>query len=497
MALKKRGLAREVVGIGRNAERLQRAVDLHAIDRFSTDIRSGVEDADLVYISTPVGLEVDFIRRIAPLVKPGCIVTDAGSTKQEIVREVEETLSDSSFFVGGHPMAGSEQTGVEAATPDLFVDATYVFTPTERTNPAALALIRGLAEEIGSKVVVMDPDAHDRCAAVISHLPHIIAAALVDLAQSQSREDPQVFDMIAGSFRDMTRVAASSPDLWRDICKTNADEIKRAAETFKSLLDGGLTALESGDFEAWFANAGEIRRRFPNDRKAEKLTRMIVKDRICIAIDGPAGAGKTTVARETARRLGFKYIDTGSMYRAVAWKVLQCGVSISDEAAIVDIAGKIQIGFSNGDNSRTLVDGVDVSKEIRTPEVTRLSSPVSAISGVRRHLVEHQRRLAAEGGSVMEGRDIGSVVLPDAELKIFLTASIDERARRRWAEMQAAGMNPDLDALKRDIEERDHRDSTRSDSPLVKASGAVEVDTDHLTVDQVISRIVELANIGR
>jgi cytidylate kinase len=224
---------------------------------------------------------------------------------------------------------------------------------------------------------------------------------------------------------------------------------------------------------------------------------MIVKDRICIAIDGPAGAGKTTVARETARRLGFKYIDTGSMYRAVAWKVLQCGVSISDEAAIVDIAGKIQIGFSNGDNSRTLVDGVDVSKEIRTPEVTRLSSPVSAISGVRRHLVEHQRRLAAEGGSVMEGRDIGSVVLPDAELKIFLTASIDERARRRWAEMQAAGMNPDLDALKRDIEERDHRDSTRSDSPLVKASGAVEVDTDHLTVDQVISRIVELANIGR
>lgn len=219
---------------------------------------------------------------------------------------------------------------------------------------------------------------------------------------------------------------------------------------------------------------------------------MTVKDSICIAIDGPAGAGKTTVARGVANKLGLKYIDTGAMYRAVAWKVLQNGIDPSDAAAVEAVAEKIRIDFTEG-NTVTLADGVDVSREIRTPEVTRLSSPVSAVSGVRRYLVDLQRRLASEGGAVMEGRDIGSVVLPNAELKIFLTASIDERANRRWKEMQAAGMQPDLDLLKRDIEERDHRDSTRSDSPLVQSPDAIAVDTDHLTVDQVIERIVQLA----
>lgn len=264
MALKKRRLAREIVGIGRSVERLQRAVDLLAIDRFSTDLSTGVADADLVYVATPVGMEVEFIRQIASMVKPGCVITDAGSTKKEIVSVVEESIPDSSRFVGGHPMAGSEQTGVEAGNPDLFVGATYVLTPTDRTDPQALNLVHGLAEGIGSKVITITPEAHDRCAAVISHLPHIIAAAMVDLAKNQSLEEPQVFEMIAGSFRDMTRVAASSPDLWRDICKTNTEEIKRSAEAFKGILDEALIALDSGDFEQWFAQAGDIRRGFPS-----------------------------------------------------------------------------------------------------------------------------------------------------------------------------------------------------------------------------------------
>ena len=216
--------------------------------------------------------------------------------------------------------------------------------------------------------------------------------------------------------------------------------------------------------------------------------------RMSIAIDGPAGAGKTTVAREVARRLGYKYVDTGAMYRAVAWKSLQEGIPLSDEDRIVEMTGEMDIDFSQGDGSRIFVDGVDVSGEIRTPEVTKLSSPVSAISGVRRHLVAQQRRLAGEGGVVMEGRDIGSVVLPDAEVKVFLTASVDERARRRYAEMKAAGTDIDLESLKREIEERDHRDSNRADSPLMKAPGAVEIDTDSHTIEQVVQRIIDLAS---
>lgn len=214
--------------------------------------------------------------------------------------------------------------------------------------------------------------------------------------------------------------------------------------------------------------------------------------KISIAIDGPAGAGKTTIAREVARRLGYKYVDSGAMYRAVAWKTLKLGITLSNEESIIKAAGEMNIDFAEGDGSCIFVDGVDVSKAIRMPEVTRLSSPVSAISGVRRHLVTQQQRLAEGGGVVMEGRDIGSIVLPDAEIKVFLTASVDERARRRHAEMQTVGMKVDLESLKHEIEERDHRDSTRSDSPLTKATGAVVIDTDNLSIEEVIQRILVL-----
>ena len=214
--------------------------------------------------------------------------------------------------------------------------------------------------------------------------------------------------------------------------------------------------------------------------------------RISIAIDGPAGAGKTTVARGLARILGFKYVDTGAMYRAVAWKSLKAGIPLSDEAGIVEMAAGMHIDFPEGDGAKIFVDGVDLSYEIRTPEATRLSSPVSAISGVRRLLVAFQKKLADGGGVVMEGRDIGTVVLPDAEIKVFLIASIEERAKRRYDEIIASGKPADMDAIRHSIEERDHRDSSRADSPLMRADGAVDIDTDNLTIEQVIEKILEL-----
>ncbi|MCL6518381.1 MAG: prephenate dehydrogenase [Armatimonadetes bacterium] len=262
MALKKRGLAESVIGIGRNPERLQKAVDLGAIDEWMTDIKAGVRDADLVYISTPVGLEVHFIQQAVMAAPNGCIITDAGSTKGEICRQADRIVRKDVHFVGGHPMAGSEMTGVEAANPELFVNATYVLTPTSATSPEAMAVVQKLAEAIGSKVIVMDPEAHDWCVAAVSHLPHIIAAALVSMAHEYSLKNPQVFNLVAGSFRDMTRVASSSPVLWRDICLTNVEEIQKAAESFKQHLTEGLRTLESNDGEAfmkWFGSAKQIR----------------------------------------------------------------------------------------------------------------------------------------------------------------------------------------------------------------------------------------------
>jgi prephenate dehydrogenase len=237
------------------------AQNLGAVDAVTTDLDAGVRDADLVYVATPVGIELDFIRRMAPVLKPGAVVTDAGSTKALICRGVDEIPGVR--FVGGHPMAGSESAGVEAASPNLFRGAAYVVTPTEKTHPDDLALMKQIAESLGSRVIELDPDTHDRCAAAISHLPHLMAAALIYLVKEQAAETPEVLEMVAGSFKDMTRVAESSPELWRDIFLSNTASVKSAADGFIGALSRGLAEMSLGNAEgvkSWFKEAGEIRK---------------------------------------------------------------------------------------------------------------------------------------------------------------------------------------------------------------------------------------------
>lgn len=218
-----------------------------------------------------------------------------------------------------------------------------------------------------------------------------------------------------------------------------------------------------------------------------------------VAIDGPAGAGKSTVARRVAAALGATYVDTGAMYRAIAWKSLQEGIPVEDEDGLARLAETTEIVFEPAPDGsqRIRVDGVDVTEAIRSPEVTRLSSPVSAVAGVRRALVRRQQQMAARGSVVMEGRDIGTVVLPDAEIKVFLTASPRERARRRLAELQAKGIHASLEEILLQQRERDERDSSRSSSPLKQARDAVLLDTDGLTVDEVVERILALARSAK
>ena len=216
--------------------------------------------------------------------------------------------------------------------------------------------------------------------------------------------------------------------------------------------------------------------------------------RLIVAIDGPAGAGKSTVARMVARRLGPLFLDTGAMYRAVTWKALKEGLPLDDEAAMTRLARETTIEFVPGENGdRVLVDGQDVTDAIRTPEVTRHVSEVSAHAGVREVLVERQRELGKEGGVVAEGRDIGTVVFPQAPVKIFLVASPMERARRRAKDLEAKGHTVDLDELAAEIARRDAYDSNRAVSPLKPAPDAVHVDTDNLSVEQVVETILDIA----
>lgn len=220
------------------------------------------------------------------------------------------------------------------------------------------------------------------------------------------------------------------------------------------------------------------------------------RTRPVVAIDGPAGAGKTTVTRRVAARLGYLLVDTGAIYRSVALAAVRAGLGFDDVEAVGELARALAaregIRFESGEDGtqRVLLDGDDVSTAIRTQEIAEGASRVSAIGAVRAALLDMQRRAGAAGGVVLEGRDIGSVVFPDAEAKFFLTASVEVRAQRRKTELEARGERAELEVIAREVAARDERDSTRAVAPLTQAPDAMLVDSSSLGVDEVVERIV-------
>lgn len=206
-----------------------------------------------------------------------------------------------------------------------------------------------------------------------------------------------------------------------------------------------------------------------------------------IAIDGPAGSGKSTVAKMLAERLGFTYVDTGAMYRAVAWKLKQHDIDPDNTNALRELLENTQFSISD---SVLCMDGRKIGDEIRTPEISRLSSDVAKIAEVRRFLTAEQRRIAEKGNVIMEGRDIGTVVIPDADLKFFITASPEERARRRYEQLKRLGIEANYDRILNELIQRDRNDSSREIAPLKPAEDAIIIDTTNMTIDEVLDLLV-------
>ena len=237
MALRKRKLSHKVVGIGRNPSKLRRAKVLGAIDEGYTNFDKGLKNARLVIVATPVGLIPGMVKRALPYLEDGSIVTDVGSVKSSLIREIEGFLPPHIYFVGAHPIAGSETFGVENARPTLFKGTNCVLTPTVNTNPNALSVVGEMWKEIGAKVLLINPSQHDELLSFTSHLPHIVAVALIETLSNPEKKYKNIREFVGGGFRDTTRIASSSPIMWRDICVANREAVLNALGKFKSIIN--------------------------------------------------------------------------------------------------------------------------------------------------------------------------------------------------------------------------------------------------------------------
>jgi len=261
--LKAKNLAGEIHGAGRSRETLERAIRLGVIDHMGKSSVHAVEQADLVMLATPVGTFEPIVREIGPHLKKGAILTDVGSVKGALVRRLEKLLPEGVQYVPGHPIAGREQHGVEAASEDLFRGARCIVTPTERTDQNALETVSSLWKEAGMQVLTMAPDRHDHVFAAVSHLPHAAAYAMVSTVVEFSEGTESYLSFSGAGFRDFTRIAASSPEMWRDICLLNGKNIVEMIEQYQFSLNKIKKAIKHKDgrkLEQLLRAASDIRR---------------------------------------------------------------------------------------------------------------------------------------------------------------------------------------------------------------------------------------------
>ena len=244
LAVRKEGLCAHIAGFGRNEENLKKAKKRGIIDSYELDPSAASEGADLVMLSTPVGNFLELVRRCAGSFKKGAVVTDAGSVKGGLVREIDALMPSGVHYVGGHPIAGSDRSGIDSANAELFRNAKCIVTPTPDSDAGAIRTVTAMWNALGSQVVTMGPEAHDRVFAAVSHLPHLLAYAMINTVADV---DPSYLEFGGQGFRDMTRIAASSPEIWRDICLMNRDNILDLILVFQKKLDSLSRYLRAAD----------------------------------------------------------------------------------------------------------------------------------------------------------------------------------------------------------------------------------------------------------
>ena len=479
LAARARGVVTHIIGVDTDSESASEALARGIVDELA---EMPPNDVDAVLLAVPSDKVAPWVAALAD--HPG-ILFDAASVKQSVIEAVRTTLGRvPPRFVPAHPIAGRETSGPGAADAKLFDAHQVVVTPVLETDARSVATVTRLWQGVGARVSVMSAAAHDAMLAVTSHLPHLVAFAYLQTIT------PEHIRHAAGGFRDFSRIAASDPAMWAPIFTQNGAAVLAALDDLEVELKRLRELISAGRREDLVQLIEESRRRRRAFGQPSGIDAAAVIPVPVIAIDGPSGSGKGTVAAAVAERLGWRLLDSGALYRVVADAALRRGVALDDAATLAVLATDIDIHFA-GD--AVVVDGVDRSLAIRTEEVSAAASRVAAHESVRAAMLELQRAQRLSPGLVADGRDMGTVVFPDAALKIFLDASLEARAERRYIQLKNKGLAVSLSDLLATLEERDRRDRGRAVAPLRPADDAVLIDSTALTVDAVVARVLEAA----
>ncbi len=502
--LRRGGLCRAIYACGRDQRPLQQAQADGVLDAWSTDLKAMAVKADVILICVPTLTVRQVFEDLKGVVSDTTILTDAASVKGSVVEDFKAVFgNESGQFVPAHPIAGSEQSGYLASNAELFAGRKVILTPLANTSRTAVSLVTQLWQALGAQVDEMRVDTHDAVLAATSHLPHLLAYSLVNTLARQKQTD-DIFRYAAGGFAGLTRIASSDPVMWRDIFLANGPATVAVLDAYVLELTRMRDAIVTGDGDLLrrsFQSAKDARDNFVhqhfssgNGAETRGLFSPILSTQQVVpvlTIDGPGGSGKGTISAKVAQILGWHYLDSGALYRLLGLAARRAGVSTADETALVPLIERMHIKFGP-EQGAVWLDEEEVSSELRTETSGAAASEVAVHPAVRQSLLELQHDFRQMPGLVADGRDMGTVVFPDAPLKIYLTASAEERANRRYKQLIAKGIDVNLSDLFVDIAARDERDSSRAASPLRPADDAVLIDTTEIGIEEVVAIVLDL-----
>jgi cytidylate kinase len=452
----------EIVGVDRRTAHLEMALRLSLIDRGLAEPGRGVLGANVVVLAVPLPEVFGVLTAAGPDIRPDALVTDLAGTTARVSAQVEREIGALPCFVPAFPMVHSQRIGPGGASADVLRGASVLLS--RSAPPPALERAGRFFQALGLSALVVDGELFEWCVAGTHYLPQLVVSCLRQVVR-----------------RAQWPLGQSALKRMLD-----SDEVSPEQERAFQLHAGRLSGLLDELVQAM----GQRQRRLGSQASVPPPSRS--RRRPVIAIDGPAGTGKSTVARRVARALGYLLVDTGAIYRCLALQARWAGVEETDEAALAERAAHLPFRFEErGEERRVWLGSEDVTQLIREPAISQAASRISALPAVRRALLEVQRDLGREGGVVLEGRDIGTVVFPDAEVKVFLEAPLAVRARRRFDELRAAGKTCTLEEVEREVKQRDERDEKRAVAPLVPAADAIRIDTGPLSLDLVVEAVLE------